>query len=184
MSSVVSSVPQPYTQAYSMTKAAVRALGASLRQELWRDGASGVRVCTVLPSAIFFNVLENSEIYTGHRVRAMPVVYPAERVARTIVNLIRAPRREVVVGPAGRSLAMQMKFTPGLIERQMALVVDKAHLDRITPTRAMRGNLHQPAPGTGSVSGGWHSKRRTAIRRAATAALLSGAAAAVYRWAR
>jgi short-subunit dehydrogenase len=184
VSSVVSAVPQPYTQAYSMTKAAVRALGGSLRQELWLDGAKRVKVCTVLPAAIDTPLFDHAANYTGRKAKAMPPVYSAERVARAIVNLIRVPRREVAVGPAGRGLVMQMKLAPGLTERQMAVVVDKAHLDRATPAPATSGNLFQPAPGTGSVAGGWHGKRRTAMRRAASAALVGGAAAMAYRWAR
>lgn len=39
VSSVVAEVPQPYTHAYCMSKAAVRMLAASLRQELRLDGA-------------------------------------------------------------------------------------------------------------------------------------------------
>ena len=184
VSSVVSAVPQPYTHAYSMTKAAIRVLGASLRQELWLDGARGVKVCTVLPATIDTPLFDHAANYTGRKAKALPPVYSVERVARTIVNLIRVPRREVIVGPMARSLVMQMKVAPGMTERQMALMVDKAHLDRATPAPASDGNLHKPAPGAGSVDGGWHGKRRTAMRRAASAGLLGGAAAIAYRWAR
>ncbi|WP_246633810.1 hypothetical protein [Pseudonocardia nigra] len=111
-------------------------------------------------------------------------MYSAERVARTIVNLIRVPRREVIVGPAGRGLVVQMKIAPGLTERQMALQVDKGHLYRTKPAPATDGNLFQAASGTGSVSGGWHGKRRTALRRTASAALLTTAVVMARRWAR
>ncbi|WP_219419174.1 SDR family oxidoreductase [Pseudonocardia nigra] len=184
VSSIVSAVPQPYTHAYSMTKAAVRVLGASLRQELWLDGATHVKVCTVLPATIDTPFFDHTANYTGRKAKALPPVYSAERVARTIVNLIRVPRREVIVGPMGRSLVMQMKVAPGLTERQMALQVDKAHLYRTKPAPATDGNLFTPAPGTGSVSGGWHGKRRTALRRAASAALLTGGVLMARRWAR
>lgn len=184
VSSIVGAVPQPYTQAYSMTKAAVRALGASLRQELWLDGARRIKVCTVLPATIDTPFFEHAANYTGRKAKAMPPVYSAERVARTIVDLVRVPRREVIVGPMGRNLVMQMKFAPGMTERQMALLVDKAHLYRTKPAPATDGNLFRPAPGTGSVAGGWNGKRRTAVRRAAASAALLGGAVAAYRWAR
>jgi short-subunit dehydrogenase len=175
VSSIVSSVPQPYTQAYSMGKAAVRVLGASLRQELQLDGATGVKVCTVLPATIDTPFFEHAANYTGRKAKAMPPVYSAERVARTVVDLVRVPRREVIVGPMGRNLVMQAKLVPGLTERMMAMQVDRTHLYRSRPASATDGNLFQPAAGTGSVSGGWHGRRRTAVRRAASAALVSGA---------
>jgi short-subunit dehydrogenase len=182
VSSIVAAVPQPYTHAYSMSKAAVRALGASLRQELWLDGAKGIKVCTVMPATIDTPFFEHAANYTGRKAKAMPPVYSAERVARTIVRLVRAPRREVVVGPIGRTLVMQSKVAPGLAERQMALQVDRTHLYRRKPTPASGGNLFAPAPGTGSVDGGWHGKRKTAVRRTVSAALLLGLAA--RRWLR
>jgi short-subunit dehydrogenase len=175
VSSIVSSVPQPYTQAYSMSKAAVRVLGASLRQELRLDGATGVKVCTVLPATIDTPFFEHAANYTGRKAKAMPPVYSAERVARTVVDLVRVPRREVIVGSMGRNLVMQAKLAPGLTERMMAMQVDRTHLYRSRPAPATEGNLFQPAAGTGSVSGGWHGRRRTAVRRAASAALVSGA---------
>src|SRR5215203_3390175 len=174
VSSIVSSVPQPYTHVYSMSKAAVRVLGASLRQELRLDGAKGVKVCTVMPATIDTPFFEHTANYTGRKAKAMPPVYSAERVARTIVNLVRLPRREVVVGPMGRNLIMQAKFAPGLTERLMAVQVDRTHLYRTKPASATPGNLFQPAPGAGAVSGGWHGRRRTVVRRTTSVAALTG----------
>ncbi len=182
VSSIVSAVPQPYTHAYSMSKAAVRVLGASLRQELRLDGATGVKVCTVLPATIDTPFFEHTANFTGRKAKAMPPVYSAERVARTIVDLVRLPRREVIVGPMGRNLVLQAKLAPGLTERLMAVQVDRAHLYRSRPAPATHGNLFEPAPGTGSVSGGWHGQRRTAVRRAVSGALLlAGGGAVVAR---
>lgn len=112
-------------------------------------------------------------------------MYSAERVARSIVDLIRVPRREVVVGPMGRTLMLQAKIAPGLTERIMAVQVGRAHLYRSRPTPATHGNLSEPAPGTGSVSDGWHGRRQTALRRlASTAALVTRGVAVTRRWRR
>ena len=99
VSSIVAVVPQPYTHAYSMAKAAVRVLSASLRRELRLDSAKGVKVCTVMPPTVDTPFFDHTANYTGRKAKAMPPVYSAERVARTIVDLIRVPRREVLVGP-------------------------------------------------------------------------------------
>jgi NAD(P)-dependent dehydrogenase (short-subunit alcohol dehydrogenase family) len=184
VSSVVSSVPQPYTQAYSMSKAAVRVLAASLRQELRLDGAKRVKVCTVLPATIDTPFFEHAANYTGRKAKAMPPVYSSERVAHAIVRLVPVPRREVVVGPMGRNLTIQAKVAPGLTERMMARQVDRMHLYRTRPAPATSGNLFAPAPGTGSVSGGWHGRRQTALRRAALVGVgvVCGGLAAARQW--
>ena len=86
----------------------MRALSVSIRSELRLDGIRKVKVCTVLPAAIdtpFFQHAAN----TGRKVVAMPPVYTAERVAATIVSLAAKPRREAVVGPAGRLMLLQHK---------------------------------------------------------------------------
>ncbi|WP_184816718.1 SDR family oxidoreductase [Actinophytocola algeriensis] len=182
VSSIVAAIPQPYTHVYGMSKAAVRALSTSLRQELRVAGVRGVAVCSVLPASIDTPLFQHAANYTGRRAIAMPPVYPVERVARGIVNLVRLPRREVVVGPMGRNLLMMAKLTPGLTEKLMAVQVNQTHLSRRQQAPHTAGNLHEPsADGSGSADGGWHGRRRTAVRRAATVALLAGAAAASRR---
>ncbi|MFJ8666416.1 SDR family oxidoreductase [Streptomyces sp. NPDC093600] len=181
VSSIVGLVSQPYTHAYGMSKYAVRALGASLRQELRLEKDKGIHVCTVLPATIDTPLFEHAANYTGRKPLAMPPVYSPERVARTIVELARVPRREVVVGPMGRSMVLESRIMPGMAERMMAHQVDKKHLSRKEPAPAGHGNLHVPAPGTGAAHGGWGGRRRTAMRRLSAATVLACAAAGVVR---
>jgi short-subunit dehydrogenase len=181
ISSITSALPQPYAQAYALSKAAVRSLSASLRQELSLAGVKGVNVCTVLPATIDTPLFDHAANYTGRKVKAMPPVHSADRVARSIVKLVRAPRREVIVGSTGRNSLLLAKLAPGLTERLMAVQVDRAHLDRRRSAPATQGNLFQPADGLGSVSGGWHGKLRTGLRRAAAAALVTGGLVATRR---
>ncbi|MER6591385.1 SDR family oxidoreductase [Micromonospora purpureochromogenes] len=183
VSSIVGVVSQPYTHAYTMSKFAIRALSASLRQELRLEGAHGINVCTVLPATIDTPLFQHAANYTGRAVRAMPPVYAPERVARTIVNLVRLPRREAVVGTMGWALVAQSRLTPGLVERLIAVQVDRTHLSRSQPAPASSGNLYRPAPGAGSAHGGWDGARRMALAGVGTAAaLLTGVVAAGRRW--
>ncbi|AIS02101.1 SDR family oxidoreductase [Streptomyces glaucescens] len=181
VSSIVGVVSQPYTHAYGMSKHAIRALSASLRQELRLGKAAHLHVCTVLPATIDTPLFQHAANYTGRRPVAMPPVYSPERVARAIVRLVRAPRREVVVGPMGRSLVLQSRISPGLVERTMARHVDRTHLSRKEPAPPGRGNLHVPAAGQGATHGGWGGRRRTAVRGLAAATVLAAAAAGAAR---
>ncbi|WP_329253047.1 SDR family oxidoreductase [Streptomyces canus] len=181
ISSIVGAVSQPYSPPYSMSKHAVQGLGSSLRQQLRVEGMKGVHVCTVMPATIDTPHFQQAANYTGHKVVAMPPVYTPERVADAVVDLVRHPRREVVVGPAGRALVRQSRIMPGLAERTMARQTDKSHLDHDEAAPATHGALHVPASGEGAVHGGWHGRRRTAMRRTAVAAALAGAAVAAGR---
>ncbi|KAB2352532.1 SDR family oxidoreductase [Actinomadura rudentiformis] len=176
VSSITSFVPQPYATAYVMSKAAVSALSASLRQELQLTGDRKIKVCTVMPATIDTPLFQHAANYTGRRVVAMPPVYPAEHVAKTIVRLARRPRREVIVGRSGQVMRRQARKRPHVLERTAARLVDRTHLSREEPAPAMSGNLHVAPADTGSVTGGWEGKRRTAVRRLATASVVGAAA--------
>jgi short-subunit dehydrogenase len=180
ISSVTAFGPTPYNQAYVISKAAVRALGSTLRQELQLDRARDVHVCTVMPATIDTPFFHHAGNYTGRTVVPMPPVYPPERVARAIVNLVRFPRREVIVGPAGRMLLLQSKLAPGLVERFLAAYADRMHFSR-EPSPDHDGNLFQPWPDTEAVDGGWHGRRRTVVRRAATVGAIVAAGAFARR---
>jgi NAD(P)-dependent dehydrogenase (short-subunit alcohol dehydrogenase family) len=184
VSAVSAIAPQPYGQAYAMSKAAVRALGSSLRQELWIDGSAGVSVCTVLPSATDTPLYEHAANYTGRASGEHSPGYPPARVAHAIVGLIGKPRREVVPGPSGWAVALAGKIAPGLTEAVTAVHFDRQYLSRTESADATSGNLFDPADGSGSVHGSRHTRRRSAVRRVIAAALVTGALAGTARLAR
>jgi NAD(P)-dependent dehydrogenase (short-subunit alcohol dehydrogenase family) len=183
VSSIVGVVPQPYTSAYSMSKAAVRALGVSIRSELRLSGERGIRVATVLPATIDTPFFSHAANYTGRRVKAMPPVYTPERVARTIVKQAAAPRREVAVGTMGKAMTLQHAITPGFVEGMMAVQVEHGHLAHRASVPSHDGNLRTPSPHPedARVGGGWHGRRKTASRRLLTLGLVAAGVVAMRR---
>ncbi|MFI8998514.1 SDR family oxidoreductase [Streptomyces sp. NPDC053542] len=181
VSSVVGVSPVPYNAPYALAKAAVRALGTSLRQELWLEGHRDVHVCTMLPATMDTPFFESAANYSGREVLPMAPVYTPERAARKALRLVRSPRREAYVGPAAAVLALQTKLTPRLMEKALAYQMNRAHLSRTEPAPDTAGSVAHPLPG-GAVRGGWAGGRRTAGRRLATAVVLTGAAYAAL-WA-
>ncbi|MGC5010856.1 SDR family oxidoreductase [Streptosporangium sp. DT93] len=184
VASVAGVVAQPYTHAYGMSKFAVRALGTSLRQELALERSRKIHVCTVMPATVDTPLFDHAANYTGRRPVAMPPVYTPRRVAKAIVKVVRSPRAEVVVGPAGRAMVRQARRAPGRTERAMATQVDRTHLSRRKRAAGIPdtpGNLYEPTPGPGAVTGGWHGGRRTAVRGIALAATLAGAVVGARR---
>jgi short-subunit dehydrogenase len=165
-SSVVAKASQPYTSAYVISKFGVRALGESLRQELILDGANDIHVCTVMPASIDTPFFRHAANYSGRAVKALNPVYDAEKVAKTMVRCARRPKREVVVGNAGRLLALQRTLSLGLYERLSARVIDRDHFqNRAAPPGA--GSLFDPMPEGTGVSGGWKSDVGSPVGRAA-----------------
>jgi NAD(P)-dependent dehydrogenase (short-subunit alcohol dehydrogenase family) len=183
LSSIVGEVPQPYTSPYGMAKAAVRALGVSLRSELALQKHRHIHVCTVLPSTIDTPFFDHAGNYSGRRVKAMPPVYAPERVARTITGLVSHPHAEVMIGPAGAFMARSHRMMPRLFEAQMALQTEGTHLSRTVGARDTTGILYEPiAAGDGAVEGGWDGAGRTMRRRVAFWGLLAGGVVAALRF--
>jgi short-subunit dehydrogenase len=153
VSSIVALATQPYTSAYVMSKAAIRALSMCLRQELILDGKHDIHVCTVMPATIDTPFFQQAANYTGRKTQAMPPVYPADKVAETIVKLAKHPRREAMAGNAGRMLGMVRTLSTGLMEHLMARQVEKTHLAPERQWEPTSGNLWEPMPEYAQVSG-------------------------------
>jgi NAD(P)-dependent dehydrogenase (short-subunit alcohol dehydrogenase family) len=179
--SIMSEVPGPYVSAYTIAKHGVRALGECLRQEAQLAGADDIKICTVMPATIDTPFFQHAANYTGRAVKAMPPVYPADSVAKTIVDLVEHPRREVVVGNAGRLMTMQQSLAPGMNERMLAKMVDRQHLED-APAPPTSGSLFSPMGRGASIEGGWRSPNGTSkARKLATAALVGIPAALIWR---
>lgn len=176
--SVVASAPQPYTSAYVMSKYAIRALDECLRMELSLDEIDDIHVCTVMPASIDTPFFQQAANYTGREIKALDPTYPPEKVADAIVGMARKPRREVIVGRAGRMMAAQHAMAPGLYEKMGARQIDRDHFQD-QPADPSDGNLFQPMPEHASIRGGWRSDSAYSAGKIALAGLAVALPAAV-----
>ena len=92
VSSVVGFRPAAYSALYSATKHAVVGLSHALRGEL---SGTGVKVSVVYPASTRTEWLER----LGETASASMPAASADSVARTVVNALRWPRRDVIVFP-------------------------------------------------------------------------------------
>lgn len=157
VSSVNAAAPQPYIGIYSASKAAVRALDESLRMELRLDGLEdGIHVCTVMPASIDTNIFQNAANYTGKEIQALEPVYDPRYVAKQIVHLAKHPKREIIVGPAGKMMAFQRAHMPHSYEKRMTKFT-QADMIGDRPVTIGDGNLF--TPGSHGMRGGWRQRR-------------------------
>jgi len=164
VSSVVAEIPQPYTTAYGMTKAAIRSLTTSIRQELHVEKQRGIHVVSVAPATVDTPIFRHAANYSGRAIQAMPPVYDVDLVARAIVKAAARPKPEVVVGTQIKAITRQHAHTPVAIENQLASQVDGKHLRHEKAPRT-DGNLYEPHPDAdAAATGGWSGKPRSAAR--------------------
>ena len=178
VASVIGEVPQPYSAPYSMSKAAVLALGTALRQEVALGDHDRISVSTVLPATTDTPFFRHAANYSGRALRAMPPVYPPELVAKAIVRASTRPQPEIVIGAAGKTFVRAHRRHPRSVETQMATLTNVAQLSPRESAPDTTGNLYTlPPTDDGSVTGGWDGSRRHAFRKAVTSALVVGAGA-------
>ena len=169
--SVDSAATFPYFGAYVASKWAVRGFSSSLRQELRGDG---VDVCTILPAAIDTPLFQHAANYVGRSIKAINPTYDPEQVADAMLRCAEhgAPR-EVVVGLAGKLMALQYALAPGITERLLAAFVEADHFRQDVPAPSTSGNVVAPMPEGTATTGGWKDSKGHGL----TGPALAGAAA-------
>ncbi len=179
VSSTNAIAPQPLSSAYNMSKFAIRGLSMSLRMELELEGLSEtIQVCNAMPSSTDTNLFQNAANYTGHEIRALEPVYDPSYIARHIVKLTDDPRREIVIGPAGKLMTTEYKWLPKLYERFMGNFVEKNQMSKI-PMPSTDGNLYEPLEANSGIRGGWRKKRLRADTLNMSIGLVFGSIATV-----
>jgi NAD(P)-dependent dehydrogenase (short-subunit alcohol dehydrogenase family) len=178
--SVLAEVAMPYLSSYNAAKHGVRGLSDTVRQELRVGGERNISVCTVLPAGIDTPFFAHAANHTGRALGPPPPIYPAELVARTIVGMIRRPRREAYAGGAARLLGLQWRVLPGAAERVLGRYGTAALFRRRTAAQTT-GTVFAEHGADARTGGGWHGRARSALRTSAAFGIAAGAAALLAR---
>lgn len=168
-------ITSPYVSPYVTSKFAVRGLTRCLRQET--HAIDGIDVCAILPEAVDTPIFSHAANYTGHEITALPPAADPQRAVRAIIDTLRSPYPERIVGIAGRFMAWGEAVAPGLYERVAHRFFDRIAL-RPTPATVGHGNVFSPVPEHNRVEGGWRAQRR-GLRRGAAAAVVAAALSGV-----
>jgi NAD(P)-dependent dehydrogenase (short-subunit alcohol dehydrogenase family) len=179
--SVYAHIGAPWLTAYVSSKFAVRGFSEALRQEL--GDLPDVHVCTVSPSPIDTPIFASTANYSGRAVKAPPPTYPPEQVARAILASALRPKRERIVGGAGRLATVAERVVPRRFERINRRYVDGLQF-AAEPAPATDGNLYAPASdGLASARGGWRRRPDppAPLRRLAAVGLLATGSITVAR---
>jgi NAD(P)-dependent dehydrogenase (short-subunit alcohol dehydrogenase family) len=179
--SVYAHLAAPWLTAYVSSKFAVRGFSEALRQEL--GDLPDVHVCTVSPSPIDTPIFASAANYRGRAVKAPPLTYPPEQVARAILASAVHPARERIVGGAGRLATVAELVAPRRFEP-----INRRYVDRfqfaVEPAPATDGNLSAPSSdGHAPARGGWRRRPDPpiAVRRLVAVGLVGAGALVVAR---
>ncbi len=179
VSSMLGQGGAPYESAYVTSKFGINGLSMCLRQEL---KGTDINVSVVMPASVDTPLFQQAANYTGRVVKPIDPVFDPDKVAKTIVKLVKRPRDMVYVGNAGRMMGALRKVSPRVYESAMVRQVEKDHFqDEAAPPRS--GNLFEPQEQWGRVDGGWANGRgllKNGAAKVAVAGLLMALPAMAY----
>jgi len=173
--SVGAFAPEPYVVAYSASKYGLRGFSEALRCELlhWPD----IHVCDVFPAYIDTPGFQHAANYTGKRLKPVPPVFRAKRVAKAMVRLARHPKDAVNVGETAGIYKAANALAPALFRRVVTGAMDN-YFSRAKPATIGSGHLFQSGEKGTGVSGGWLPEKRpmrgSLLFTAGVAALAAG----------
>jgi NAD(P)-dependent dehydrogenase (short-subunit alcohol dehydrogenase family) len=179
--SVYSHIAARWLTAYVSSKFAVRGFSEALRQEF--ADLPDVHVCTVSPSPIDTPIFASAANYSGRAVKAPPPTYPPEQVANAILASALHPRRERIVGGAGRLATLTEMVAPRQFERINRRYVGGLQF-AAEPAPVTDGNLYAPSYDSHArTRGGWRRRPDPpiAVRRLVAAGLVTAGSLAVAR---
>jgi short-subunit dehydrogenase len=141
----------PYASAYSASKFALRGFGQALRAEL--ADTPDIHVCDVYPGFVDTPGVAHGANYTGRRLKPLPPLLSAHRVAEHIVSLVDNPRPNTVIGSTAYAARLTSGILPELRGRLAKWFLDTA-LSRADSAPISNGNLFEPSLNH-SIEGGF-----------------------------
>jgi NAD(P)-dependent dehydrogenase (short-subunit alcohol dehydrogenase family) len=155
VSSVLGKLAVPLQAAYCASKHGVVGFADALRLELKRDG-SNIDVCTVLPSSINTPFFSHARAKLGGRKpQPIPPAYDPQAVAEAIAFACEHPRREIVVGGAGKAFEILQRINPALLDWFLLMGDSGARLQTSDRPDDGTDNLAGPVRGEQPAKGEW-----------------------------
>ena len=163
-------VAQPYSVAYAASKWGLRGFSEALRGELLKYRE--IHICDIFPGFIDTPGFQRGANYIGRKIKPIPPVYDARRVAKAIVSLAVRPRNAVTVGTSAIIMKFLNTLFPRVFQSVFVTLLD-FYFKRAKKVPVSDGSLFESDSTDTGIDGGWrspHTVRNTAIASASIAA--------------
>lgn len=163
-------IAQPYSVAYAASKWGLRGFSEALRGELIKF--PGIRICDIFPGFIDTPGFQHGGNYVGRKIKPIPPVYDARRVAKAMVSLAVRPKDAVTVGASAVFFRVLNSLFPGVTQKVLYTLMT-FYFKRAQRVPISDGTLFQSDDTNTGIDGGWrspHTARNVAITSAAIVA--------------
>lgn len=146
VSSIFGKRGMPFETAYCASKFALAGFSEALRAELMSEA---IDVCTIYPGAVETEIFDAAANNTGLELPGFVPKFPANQMAKLIVQTARFPQPEVVAAFDAQAINLANTFVPALVDFALGWSVpfiegmrrNKPQNDQSTTGS---GNLYQP----------------------------------------
>jgi len=142
----------PLQGAYCAAKHGIKGFTDTLRLELEHE-KSGVNITLLMPSSVNTPFFGHARSKLGVKPMPIPPAYEPEAVAEAILFVAEHPRRDIVVGSAGKMLEVMERISPSLLDRLMLARGTMFKVQRTDRPDDGQDNLFEPVGGKGSTTG-------------------------------
>lgn len=146
----------PLQSIYTASKFAIVGLGEALRAELAKTWP-GIHISTICPPAINTAFFDNARTKEGYTAKPMPPVYDPDKVAQVILDCAVHPKREVIIGAAGKTFVLSNRLAGGMMDWALGKIGRKAQLTDKPKSATAPANLFEPSPET-RERGNWSAR--------------------------
>lgn len=149
----------PYQSAYGASKHGVIGMLEALRLELQEEGAE-IAVTNVMPSSIDTPLFDKARTKLGVKPKGVPPLYEPETVVSALLHAARHPTRDLIVGGAGRGLALLQALSPRLVDALMLRWGFAAQRTDEWRSERHPDDLHEPVEGYDRAHGSFGESAR------------------------
>ena len=150
----------PLQSAYAAAKHGLAGFSDALRLELAHAGLP-IAVTLILPSSINTPFYAHARSRLGALPRPIPPVYEPRTAARAIVFAAEHPRREIVVGGAGKLALVLQRISPALMDWLLLRNGMAWRRQESSTPGNQQGILFAPPTGSGSVTGDFGGRSKS-----------------------
>ncbi|HEV2093315.1 MAG TPA: SDR family oxidoreductase [Rubrobacter sp.] len=142
----------PLQGTYCAAKHGIKGFTDALRMELQHE-RSEITVTLLMPSSINTPFFGHARSKLGVKPMPIPPAYEPRAVAEAILFAAEHPRRDIVVGSAGKMLEVMERISPSLLDRLMLARGTMFEMQKTDRPDDGRDNLFEPVRETGSTTG-------------------------------
>jgi NAD(P)-dependent dehydrogenase (short-subunit alcohol dehydrogenase family) len=144
VSSVEAVRPMPFHSAYAAAKHGVHGFVQALRLELEHE-RTPVGITEIQPASINTPFFSDAKTKIGVKPMGLPPIYPPEMVAEAILYAAaHEAGNEVIVGGAGKAMAVGQRLSPRLMDKMIGAVGFKGQKTTKPKSEAAPNNLYAP----------------------------------------